>query len=161
MRQRKATGSLVLLVSETRPLGATLAQSLWPRALIRPLDGRRCVDKQALLGQCASTLGFPDYFGRNWDALEECLNDLSWLPRRSVGLLVLDAVMICPNHDHDFATFIAILRGATANDQDQASDPDASDLTHLDAALHAESSQIKQLSDRLELAGLSGLPQLP
>src|SRR4051794_34142310 len=40
--------------------------------------------KHALLGMLAESLQFPDYFGANWDALDECLRDLSWLPVRAV-----------------------------------------------------------------------------
>jgi hypothetical protein len=35
-------------------------------------------DKQALLERLALALGFPAWFGGNWDALEDCLSDLSW-----------------------------------------------------------------------------------
>jgi len=35
-------------------------------------------DKAALLENMASALGFPEWFGQNWDALEDCLTDLSW-----------------------------------------------------------------------------------
>lgn len=38
------------------------------------LDG----GKDAQLKRIAAALGFPDWFGRNWDALEDCLTDLSW-----------------------------------------------------------------------------------
>jgi hypothetical protein len=35
--------------------------------------------KVELLSFLAVNLRFPDHFGRNWDALDECLSDLSWL----------------------------------------------------------------------------------
>lgn len=34
--------------------------------------------KEALLERFAVALAFPDWFGGNWDALEDCLDDLSW-----------------------------------------------------------------------------------
>jgi hypothetical protein len=34
--------------------------------------------KPALLTSIAAALAFPDWFGENWDALEDCLTDLSW-----------------------------------------------------------------------------------
>jgi Barstar (barnase inhibitor) len=36
-------------------------------------------EKSALLRRIAARLGFPAWFGENWDALEDCLTDLSWL----------------------------------------------------------------------------------
>jgi hypothetical protein len=49
---------------------------------LRPalLDGDAIGDKGSLLRACAAALDFPPYFGRNWDALADCLADLSWLP---------------------------------------------------------------------------------
>lgn len=35
-------------------------------------------EKGALLRRIAAGLGFPGWFGENWDALEDCLTDLSW-----------------------------------------------------------------------------------
>lgn len=40
----------------------------------------RTVDKLSTLDAIATALSFPDWFGRNLDALYDCLTDLSWLP---------------------------------------------------------------------------------
>ncbi|TDD91735.1 hypothetical protein E1298_11490 [Actinomadura rubrisoli] len=42
------------------------------------LDGRRARDKGSFLRLCAEVFDFPDWFGGNWDALQDCLGDLSW-----------------------------------------------------------------------------------
>jgi RNAse (barnase) inhibitor barstar len=34
--------------------------------------------KEEILLRIARALDFPDWFGGNWDALEDCLSDLSW-----------------------------------------------------------------------------------
>ncbi|MFC5185933.1 barstar family protein [Actinomadura harenae] len=52
------------------------------------LDGRRARDKDAFLRLCAEAFDLPDYFGNNWDALEDCLTDLSWAPAEQ-GYVVL------------------------------------------------------------------------
>lgn len=46
--------------------------------------------KQELLATIASALRFPSYFGHNWDALDECLTDLSWLPAGDVLVIHKD-----------------------------------------------------------------------
>ena len=40
--------------------------------------------KAMLLDELYRRLRFPDYFGDNWDALNECLGDLSWFPPGAV-----------------------------------------------------------------------------
>ena len=66
-------------------------------------------DKSALLRTIASALGFPDWFGENWDALEDCLTDLSW---RGAGghVLVLEGFQFLA--DDDIGLLIDVLASA-------------------------------------------------
>lgn len=66
--------------------------------------------KSELLQKIATAGRFPDYFGKNWDALNECLCDFEWVQERSIVLTHHDI----PLHDipTDCATYIQILRTA-------------------------------------------------
>jgi RNAse (barnase) inhibitor barstar len=48
------------------------------------LDG--VTTNRAFLARCSAALNFPDSFGHNWDALADCLEDLSWQPAQGVVL---------------------------------------------------------------------------
>jgi RNAse (barnase) inhibitor barstar len=55
------------------------------------IEGDRVGDAGELMDALAVGFSFPDYFGRNWDAVDECLRDLSWLPAEGYVLVVRDA----------------------------------------------------------------------
>ena len=67
-------------------LGTRIRESLSTEELLaergitaRVLRGKRMRTKQDLFEEFALHLSLPDYFGRNWDALADCLEDLEWL----------------------------------------------------------------------------------
>jgi RNAse (barnase) inhibitor barstar len=80
-----------------------------PGFVVRTLDGRRCRTKHALLEELARVLGFPAHFGRTWDALEDCLTDLGWLPGEGYWLIILAADRLLARDQAGYATFVALL----------------------------------------------------
>jgi Barstar (barnase inhibitor) len=65
-------------------------------------------DKQALLRRIADMLAFPNWFGANWDALEDCLTDLSW--REAQGhVLAFEGFQFLPADDLGVLTDVLIV----------------------------------------------------
>ena len=54
------------------------------------IDLAAAADKDAVLARFAQALSFPKWFGGNWDALEDCLGDLSWRPGEGHVLVLED-----------------------------------------------------------------------
>ena len=65
--------------------------------------------KEKLFGIYADGLHFPNYFGWNWDALEECLRDLSWLPPAQPIAIVHDELPFGPGGENR-AVYFDLLR---------------------------------------------------
>lgn len=82
------------------------------KVVLRVIPGRKCRSTETLFTEIAEALEFPDYFGHNWDALEECLTDLEWLPGRGYVLLFTDAELILSDEEDEFATFLEVLNDA-------------------------------------------------
>ena len=80
--------------------------------VLKIIKGLHCKTPTNLFAEFARALAFPDYFGHNWDALEECLADLEWLPAKGYILLITDAGCVLPDDEEEYETFLEILRDA-------------------------------------------------
>jgi RNAse (barnase) inhibitor barstar len=78
--------------------------------MVVTIDLENAEDTPALLEAVADGLLFPDWFGGNWDALADCLGDLSWLGAERGLLLLLDHCADLRDGSPDtFATLLDIL----------------------------------------------------
>jgi hypothetical protein len=76
------------------------------------IDLQRARGKRALLNAFARGLKFPDTFGANWDALADCLQDMSWLPEQGRVLALRGAADFAVFKSDEHAVLLEILGGA-------------------------------------------------
>lgn len=80
------------------------------------LDGEKLKNKEQLLKALKEGLCFPDYFGFNWDALQDCITDLSWLQ----GIAKVDVViknsskLLIDEDDSSLQVFLEIMNYAVS-----------------------------------------------
>ena len=65
-----------------REIRAEAEEIAWRCVIV---DGARVRNKACVLEACERAYQFPAWFGHNWDALADCLADLSWLPPPETG----------------------------------------------------------------------------
>ena len=58
-------------------------------AYVSYLRGKRCQTEDSFFKEISASFQFPDYYGENWDATDECLCDLEWLAFSKI-LVVID-----------------------------------------------------------------------
>ena len=79
------------------------------------VDGKSISRKEQLLAHVSTALRFPDYFGDNWDALEECLTDLSWVDAPGYVIYFDHIDTLLAAHPDQFETFVEICRDAVGS----------------------------------------------
>lgn len=79
---------------------------------IARVDLAGCRDKADALARIGKALSFPGWFGANWDALADCLGDLSWLLAPGYLLLIEHSGTWHAAQSDEFDTLLAILNEA-------------------------------------------------
>ena len=88
----------------------SLAGSGPSELVVRTVRGTKMQTVDRLFDEFAAVFQFPDYFGENWDALSECLVDLSWMPAGGYVVAIRDsAVMLSRDDVKKFHTLVNIL----------------------------------------------------
>ena len=66
-------------------------------------------DKEEILNFYAQELYFPEYFGQNWNALYDCLCDLTWLPQNQIKIIHNNVTLL---NDEDQKIYLKLLDDA-------------------------------------------------
>lgn len=130
--------------------------------IIRIIRGDRCPTKDRLFQEWAAALQFPYYFGNNWDAWDECLADLDWLPATQYVFFVTNVDALLSDTGNDFTVFISILEKVAkewARPVDQPSSETRSAVSFR-VVFHSEAAKEGCGRQRLDQAGLELPPVL-
>jgi RNAse (barnase) inhibitor barstar len=68
--------------------------------------------KGEFLARLAKALKCPSYFGMNWDALNDCLTDLSWLDDNGWVVILVNGQDFTVKNQKDFNTAIDVFQAA-------------------------------------------------
>jgi len=76
------------------------------------LDGTKINNKEQFLKEAATRLQFPDYFGANWDAFEDCLTDMSWHEAGGYVIMFEAAAAFAERSPEQFSMAVQIFRSS-------------------------------------------------
>ena len=74
------------------------------------IEGQKLCKKEQFLNHAALAMHFPEYFGDNWDAFEDCLMDLSWVEAERYVILYDHTDCFAEHAPQHFDTLLEIFR---------------------------------------------------
>ena len=103
-----------LYFDKSENLLADLKRELPPKGYLAIVDLKGVSDTDKLFKIFVDAFRFPDYFGYNWSAFDECINDLKWLHSSSYVLVIInfDKMRVT---EYDRQKLIYLLRKAADN----------------------------------------------
>lgn len=79
------------------------------KIISRIIRGWKTTIADDLFNEFAAAFHFGSYFGENWAAFDECINDLDWLPADAYLLFISDLDKLLQFEPNDFRIFMEIL----------------------------------------------------
>jgi RNAse (barnase) inhibitor barstar len=77
------------------------------------LDLKNVAGKAGLLSRIAKEFNFPHWFGKNWDALNDCLSDLSWLDGNGWVIILESAKDFAEKEPEVFRTAVEVFQAVS------------------------------------------------
>lgn len=90
-----------------------LQYELHPERVVRLIRGSHAQSRRALFDEFAAALQFPCYFGENWNAFDECIADLEWLPGKAYFITIVDGPLVLREEPQDLEVFARIMRNVS------------------------------------------------
>lgn len=81
---------------------------------VHKIDLAKARGKSGLFQALAKALKFPAHFGRNWDALNDCLSDLGWLNGDGWVLILANGRSFATKYPADFDMALDLFDGVAA-----------------------------------------------
>jgi RNAse (barnase) inhibitor barstar len=115
---------------------------------IANLDGKLCQTSMELYSALETIFELPDYFGRNLDALYDCMMDLEWITKDNVILVIenFDFLLSKEENDPDFLDDFFITLDDICKSWDQY---ESEEITAKTMKVYLHDSQ--KVTDTLEL----------
>jgi len=129
--------------------------------VVKQVEGSKCTTLDELFTEFANAFEFPDYFGSNWAAFDECLNDLDWLPGESYLLLISDIDQVNKTSDNIFKTFVETLeRSVSEWTEGRNYDGYPTPPTPFHVVFQCSNEKKNEVIKRFEMAGLRNINEL-
>ncbi len=111
---KKTSPRLHVFEGKISDLTGKLNDYLHSGMLMRQLDAERMKTVDSFYDELCQVLELPEYFGRNLNALDECITDLDWLPIGGPILLLIEkSEMLLSDASKDlFEGFMSVLNDA-------------------------------------------------
>jgi RNAse (barnase) inhibitor barstar len=127
------------------------------RVVVRFLRGKKMTRTDELHNEVAAALQFPWYYGENWAAFDECINDLDWMPADFYFLIITEAEeLLSKEEDGELSVFLQILQKAAiewSGEAESLDEPKRSPASFC-VVFQANDHASVKFADRLQLMGV-------
>ena len=123
------------------------------RLCARIVRARKALTTAAFFDEIASAFQFPYYFGENWDALNDCVSDLDWLPGEGYAVIITHAVNLLEKESADaLKHFVTVMKHAAQHWHKPGKGTKARTFQVI---LHATKEEEAALKSKWHAAGIS------
>jgi RNAse (barnase) inhibitor barstar len=126
-------------------------KTIFPKAFIGEVNGQKTTSMKEFHEQIGQALQFPDYSGKNLDALDEMINDLEWIEQEEVIIYISNSGdWLSKEKGDDRILTILDIFDATAEDWKWMDEEDESTRKSL-RIVFGDSDRIRKLLEEQEI----------